>query len=268
MPDRRPVQAAPRFEPGRPAAARAIRRGETRASAVCGVCVEFDTASAVYNRDMHARRIKTPGPTAGRALVITLVALAALLGGLLTARSLLEQSVEYQVASIYPLSPELEAFELVDADGRPFTERDLEGNLTLLCFGFTNCPDICPDNLAELASAMDKLEAMRVEEMPDVVFVSVDPQRDSGEAMRDYVRYFDPAFRAVTGDDEALQELTAQVGALYMRGEADESGYYAVDHSGMIVIVDSRGRMIGRFPPASDADAIAADLFALIRAQG
>jgi len=197
--------------------------------------------------------------------VITLVALAALLGGLLAARALLQDAVAYRAASIYPQSPPIEPFALTDSDGRPFTHTDLRGNITLLFFGFTNCPDICPDTLAELAAAMDKLDTMRVPRTPEVVFVSVDPARDSGEAMRDYVEYFDPAFRAVTGDDEALDRLTSQVGVMYARGESDESGYYPVDHSGMVVIVDSQGRMIGRFPPGSNADAIAADLFRLRR---
>jgi len=204
----------------------------------------------------------------GRALIIALVAVAALLAGLIIARGLLEESVELQVASIYPEARTLAPFELEDATGSAFTEDDLQGRLSLLFFGFTNCPDICPDTLGVLARSMEKLETMRVDSVPQVVFVSVDPQRDAGETMQDYVDYFDDRFRAVTGNDSALAALTGQVGAMFARHSPDESGYYAVDHSGMIVLVDPQGRMIGRFPPASDADAIAADLFALIRSRG
>jgi protein SCO1/2 len=213
------------------------------------------------------RRRSPPFPTRcrGRALIIALAALIAVLGGLVVARAVLERSVEYQAASMYPQTPAIGAFELTDADGAAFTEQDLKGDLTLLFFGFTNCPDVCPDTLATLAEAMDKLETMRVERRPDVVFVSVDPARDAGESMRDYVAYFDPSFRAVTGSDEALAELTSQLGVMYARERPDDSGYYAVDHSGMIVIVDSEGRMIGRFPPSTDADSLAADLFQLSR---
>jgi len=207
-------------------------------------------------------------PQDGRALIIALVAVAALLAGLIIARGLLEESVELQAASIYPEARTLAPFELEDATGSAFTEDDLRGRLSLLFFGFTNCPDICPDTLGVLARSMEKLETMRVDTVPQVVFVSVDPQRDAGNTMRDYVDYFDERFLAVTGDDQALADLTGQVGAMFVRHSPDESGYYAVDHSGMIVIVDPQGRMIGRFPPASDADAIAADLFALLRARG
>lgn len=204
----------------------------------------------------------------GRALVIALVAVAALLAGLIVARGMLEESVQLQAASIYPEARTLAPFELEESSGEAFTESDLQGRLSLLFFGFTNCPDICPDTLGVLARAMAKLETMRIDQMPQVVFISVDPQRDAGDTMQDYVEYFDPRFRAVTGDDRALADLTGQVGAMFVRHSPDESGYYAVDHSGMVVIVDAQGRMIGRFPPASDADAIAADLFALIRSGG
>ena len=225
-------------------------------------------ARAALHRAKHHTGHRGISGESGRALIIGLVAVAALLAGLIVARGLLEESVELQAASIYPEARTLAPFELEEATGSAFTEKDLQGRLSLLFFGFTNCPDICPDTLGVLARAMEKLETMRVDSMPRVVFVSVDPQRDAGNTMQDYVNYFDDRFEAVTGNDDALAALTGQVGAMFIRRSPDESGYYAVDHSGMIVIVDSRGRMIGRFPPASDADAIAADLFALIRAQG
>lgn len=211
---------------------------------------------------------RLPAAHAGRALAIALVAVTALLVALLVARGLLENSAELRAASIYPEARPIEPFELQGPDGESFDQHDLQGNLTLLFFGFTNCPDICPDTLAVLAEAMDKLRAMRVEEKPEVVFVSVDPERDAGRTMREYVSYFDPAFRAVTGDDDALSALTGQVGAMYVRHAPDETGFYSVDHSGMIVLIDAQGRMFGRFPPASGAEDIAADLFALSRARG
>lgn len=211
---------------------------------------------------------KAGSKAGGRALVIALIAVAAMLCALLAARGLLEDSAELQAASIYPEARPIKPFELAGPGGEPFTEHDLEGNLTLLFFGFTNCPDICPDTLSVLAESMDTLETMRVEEKPEVVFVSVDPRRDRGQTMQDYVDYFDPAFKAVTGDDDALGNLTGQVGAMYARHSPDEQGYYAVDHSGMIVLIDDQGRMFGRFPPASSAEAIAADLFTLSRARG
>lgn len=205
-------------------------------------------------------------PAAGRALLVVLVAVVATLVGVIAARQWLGQPADYLAASIYPEARPLRDFQLTDTSGRPFTEERLRGRISLLFFGFTNCPDICPDTLQMLAEADAKLDAMRVDTRPQVVFVSVDPERDGAESMREYVRYFNPEFIAVSGDDAALNALTSQVGAMYRRGAPDERGFYSVDHSGMVVIVDSRGRMIGRFPLGSDADGIAADLFRMIRA--
>ncbi|MDT8439024.1 MAG: SCO family protein [Wenzhouxiangellaceae bacterium] len=168
-------------------------------------------------------------------------------------------------ASIFPEARPVPSFKLHDAAGQPFTEDDLTGRISLLFFGFTHCPDICPDTLTVLARALAKLDSMRVERRPQVVFVSVDPQRDDGEAMQAYVENFDPEFIAVTGDDEALARLTNPLGILYARNAPDAQGFYTVDHSGMVVIVDSGGRVLGRFRQGSDADAIAADLFQLVR---
>ena len=178
-------------------------------------------------------------PAAGRILIVALVAVTATLIGVIAARQWLGQPAEYLAASIYPEARPLRGMQLTDADGRPFTEERLQGRISLLFFGFTNCPDICPDTLAMLAEADAKLDAMRVETRPRVVFVSVDPERDGAGTMGDYVRYFNPEFIAVSGDDAALNALTSQVGAMYRRGAPDESGFYTVDHSGMVVIVDS-----------------------------
>ncbi len=202
----------------------------------------------------------------GNVLLIAIVVLIATLAGVIIARQWLSPAAEFEAASIYPESRVISEFSLHDADGEVFGQADLTGNLSLVFFGFTHCPDICPDTLAVLAQAHDKLATMRVERLPQVVFVSVDPQRDDGSAMREYVEYFNPRFVAVTGDDHALRELTSQVGAVYEREAPDEDGFYTVDHSGMVVIIDSTGRMIGRFRTGVDAESMAADLFRLIRA--
>ncbi|MCA1780094.1 MAG: SCO family protein [Xanthomonadaceae bacterium] len=201
----------------------------------------------------------------GSMLIPLLVVITAILVGLIVARSMFGQAAGFEAASMYPEARPIAPFELHDANGAAFTVDDLRGRYSLLFFGFTQCPDICPDTLSVLASSMDQLEIMRVENKPQVVFVSVDPARDDGQAMREYVGFFDPDFRAVTGDDEALVRLTSQVGAQFWRGAPDEGGFYTVDHSGMIVIIDPQGRMVGRFAQPLEPAAMAADLFTLSR---
>jgi protein SCO1/2 len=202
----------------------------------------------------------------GKVVPILLVAITAALVGVVLARQWLSPQAEYLAASIYPEARTVQAFELVDGDGQPFTEADLGGRIALVFLGFTNCPDICPDTLQVLAEAFAKLDTMRAEPMPQVLFISVDPERDGGTSMQEYAAFFDARFKALTGSDEQLQGLTRQLGAMYFRQAPDDSGFYTVDHSGMVVIIDSKGRMYGRFPQGSDADSIAADLFRLVRA--
>jgi len=215
-------------------------------------------------------RFRAPGISArrsrGKVLPLLLVALVAALVGVVLARQWLGPQAEYLAASIYPDARPVTDFELADGEGQRFSEADLGGRISLVFFGFTNCPDICPDTLQVLAQAFAKLDTMRVAPLPQLLFVSVDPERDGGTAMQDYAAFFDPRFKALTGSDEQLQVLTRQLGAMYFRQAPDESGFYTVDHSGMIVIIDSAGRMYGRFPQGSDADSIAADLFRLVRA--
>lgn len=209
-----------------------------------------------------------PQRAAGNTLWLVLVAIVALLAGIIVARPLFDPAPQYRAASMYPQARPIEPFELHDADGNPFTEADFAGGWNLVFFGFTNCPDVCPDTLGRLATALERLEQMRVERLPRVLFVSVDPQRDDGQAMRDYVEWFDEDFRAITGDDDALMKLTRQLGALYIRQAPDDTGFYSVDHSGMVVIVDPQGRMVGRFPQPLDTEAMIADLFDMSRRSG
>lgn len=207
-----------------------------------------------------------PERISGQAIWLVLVAVVAVLAGILVARPMFSPAPEYRAASIYPQARPIEDFELFDANGEAFTAADLQGGWTLVFFGFTNCPDVCPDTLSQLASAMERLDQMRVENPPRVLFVSVDPGRDGGEAMRDYVKWFDEDFRAVTAGDEALMAFSRQLGALYVRQAADEeTGFYNVDHSGMVVIINPEGRMIGRFAQPIDTEAMIADLFELSR---
>lgn len=200
----------------------------------------------------------------GRAIIFALVALACIGAGLFAARALMERSVELRAAAVFPEPRPIPEFSLETAAGEAFRRTDLEGRWSLLFFGFTNCPDICPDTLAALAGAMESLTLMRRETLPQVVFISVDPDRDHGETLEEYVSWFNPEFRAVTGGDAQLQALTRQLGIVYYRSAADpDTGAYTMDHSGSVLIIDPQGRLYGRFAPPIDPDDLVADLFRL-----
>ena len=126
--------------------------------------------------------------------------------------------------------------ELTKQDGTPFTNEDLNGQWTLLFFGYTHCPDVCPTTMNVLAEAKKKSTG----DFPQVVFISVDPQRDTVDVLGSYVHYFDPEFTGVTGDEKMIQALTLQASVLYMKvpGESGNENDYLVDHSSSVMLIN------------------------------
>jgi protein SCO1/2 len=157
-------------------------------------------------------------------------------------------------------------FDLVDQDGRPFSLERLSGQWSLLFFGYSYCPDICPSALFDLQQVH---EALSGEDQPEpqheVIFVSVDPERDTPERLKEYAAYFHPDFVAVTGSAEQLAPLTLQVGVAY-RIEPHEPGAmnYAVDHSAGIMLIDPQARLYGVFPAPHDPQSIIQDMQGLL----
>lgn len=198
----------------------------------------------------------------GHAVVVLVVLIAAIAAGIMVSRHILDDSLELRAASVFPTPRFLNDFEMATADGQVFNQDSLKGQWTLLFFGFTNCPDICPDTLASLAQSLDGLRLMNQDPLPQVVFVSVDPDRDQGQMLADYVSWFDEAFKAVTGDDEQLNQLTRQLGVIYVRDTPDpQTGFYNVDHSAAVMIIDPEGRLFGRFGHPLNPQDVTADLF-------
>lgn len=200
----------------------------------------------------------------GRLGPLLAIGLAFLAGGILLGLWVLDRKDDYRAVRMFPQPRDVGEFRLETAGGEAFTRADLAGNWNLLFFGFTNCPDVCPDTLSSLAAVRQELSTKTKSELPRVVFVSVDPERDRGSTMAEYVEWFDESFTAVTADDQALQELTRRLGVVYYRDEPDPgSGYYNVDHSGSVFLIDPDGKLVGRFVPPLNVANVVADLFEL-----
>ncbi|MDX1610635.1 MAG: SCO family protein [Halofilum sp. (in: g-proteobacteria)] len=148
-----------------------------------------------------------------------------------------EPEPQFKLRDITGLMPELE-FELTRAeDGETVTAADYRGGVTVVFFGFTNCPDICPTTLARFAAALDRLEPEAADDVR-VLFVSVDPQRDTLERLRGYVNAFGPHFTGLRGPQSELREVTKRYRVTYGYGEPDASGYYDVSHSSAAFVFD------------------------------
>ncbi len=130
---------------------------------------------------------------------------------------------------------------LTGHDGRARTLADFQGKLVVLTFGFTHCPDICPTTLADVAQALKSLgrDAERVQ----VLFMTVDPERDTPARLAKYVPAFDPRFLGLHGDAEATQRAAKDFRIFYDKREGSSPDSYSVDHSAQIYVLDAKGRL-------------------------
>ncbi|MGD8853485.1 MAG: SCO family protein [Gammaproteobacteria bacterium] len=171
---------------------------------------------------------------------------------------------QLEQATRLPSPKPIADFRLTDQNGNRFTLQNLEGRWTLAFFGYTHCPDVCPTSLAVLGQVMRRLEQdPDAGEPPQVVFFSVDPERDTPEQLASFVPYFHDSFTGVTGDPEEILKLTRQLGILYGKTDDTDGGDYLVDHSAAIVLFDPAGRFHAVFSVPHKADVIAADFLAL-----
>ena len=152
---------------------------------------------------------------------------------------------------------------LTGHDGKPRTLADFRGKAVVLFFGYTHCPDICPTTLADMAAVMKALgpDAARVQ----VLFVTVDPERDTPEMLAKYVPSFDPAFLGLSGDAAAAQRAAKEFKIFYEKRPGNAPGAYTVDHSGQSYVLDAQGRL--RLVVRHDriAQDLAEDLRALLK---
>lgn len=149
------------------------------------------------------------------------------------------------------------AFRLADQRGREFTPESLHGHWSLVFAGFTHCPDACPTTLVMLNAMEERLRANGG--TIQVVFLSVDPARDTAERLAGYVGHFNPRFVAVTGARAEIDALCRDLGIAYVQNPGT-GGDYTVDHSAALVLIDPRARVAGYFTPPYDIGALAADL--------
>ena len=136
-------------------------------------------------------------------------------------------------------------FDLIDHHGNPFNPGRLDGQWTLVFFGFTHCPDICPTTMTFLNTFLESLEGTEAQD-PQVVMVSVDPARDTVQQLADYMPYFNSDFIGVTGEFLDIHRFATKLNTPF-RKVMDEDGSYQVDHSSNIVLINPRGDYHGFF---------------------
>ena len=148
-------------------------------------------------------------------------------------------------------------FQLTDQAGQTVTEQNLKGKPTLIFFGFTHCPDVCPTSLFEISEVLKAMgkDADRV----NAYFVSVDPERDTTAAMKDYLSSFDPHLKGLTGNPEAVAKVLSAY-RVYARKVPLKDGDYTMDHTALIYLMDRDGNFVAPFNLKRTPEEAAKDL--------
>ncbi|MBD8642689.1 SCO family protein [Stenotrophomonas sp. CFBP 13724] len=200
--------------------------------------------------------------------IILLIALAAGLGLLAAQKVFAPKAPTGQPATeaitFYPQPRPLPDFNLAQSDGTRLISGELKGHWTLVFLGFTFCPDVCPTTLLELAEAQKQWETVPETLRPRVLFVSVDPQRDSATQLGEYVHAFHKDTLAATGDVPSLEKFATSLGLVFQKvpGKAfdEDPEDYTMEHSATLAVLDAEGRLAGIIRPPFNAPAIARDL--------
>lgn len=184
--------------------------------------------------------------TVGFLLAFICVVIGLFLHKFLSPRVLSPQELAVNGAIVFDKPRIIPAFELVDQRGAPFTLERLQGKWTVMFFGFTTCPDICPTTLATLSQWYKTLDA-DIKAKTQVAMVSVDPARDTSEKLAVYMQHFDADFIGVTGEFLPIKTLTDQLNVAFNKVTLESD--YTVDHSAHLVLINPYGHYHGIFKP-------------------
>nr|WP_229259013.1 SCO family protein [Duganella flavida] len=154
-------------------------------------------------------------------------------------------------------------FSVKGSDGKPLKLSQYRGKLVLLEFGYTSCADVCPVSLAKLAQARQQLGAQAAE--LQVIYVTVDPERDTEERMRTYLRAFDPSFIGATGTPEQMAKVRQDYGITATRKQIAGSKDYTIGHSSYLYFVDRAGKLRALLPYGRTADDVVHDVKLLLK---
>ncbi|MCD9046173.1 SCO family protein [Luteimonas sp. MHLX1A] len=199
-------------------------------------------------------------------IVILVFALAAGLGLLVAQKYFADPATrppQTQAITLFPQPRALPPFSLQQSDGTQLVPGELQGHWTVVFIGFTFCPDVCPTTLAELGQAQRQWEDIPDAVRPRVLFVSVDPERDTPERAGEYAAAFHGDTLAATADIPALEAFTRSLSLVFMKVPGPDgaaANQYTIDHSAALAVLDPQARMAGVISPPFDPAEIAADL--------
>ncbi|NQV45190.1 MAG: SCO family protein [Rhodospirillales bacterium] len=162
-------------------------------------------------------------------------------------------------------------FELTNQFGETARDSDFHGQYMLIFFGYTYCPDVCPTTLTTISTALDSLGDAASGIAP--IFVSVDPDRDTPEYLKDYLTHFHPAIQGLTGTKDQIKQITKSYGVYYAKvqedgGTNENTDDYLMDHTAITFLMDPDGQYVAHFSHTAGADAMAEKIAGILAASG
>lgn len=189
-------------------------------------------------------------------ILLVLLAVVLMIGGAASYEFYRRSHTPTASATVFPEPRVLEAFTLIDTQGRPFTLQQLKQHWSLMFFGFTRCPSICPTTLSTLNQLYQQLAERRQQPIPQVIFISIDPAQDTLSRIKHYATGFNPAFIGLTGTSSQLASLTKALGVMYMTVKGDD-GTNTIDHTGSLFLFNPQGQLTAIFSMPHDAKELA-----------
>ncbi|MBS0359284.1 MAG: SCO family protein [Proteobacteria bacterium] len=153
-------------------------------------------------------------------------------------------------------------FRLEEANQKSFTQENLKGHWTMLFFGFTSCPHLCPTTMTELNNMVRLLEKEKVKTVPQVIMITVDPEKDTPAKMKEYASVFNPNFIGLSGDKGQIETMTRELGVVYLK-VANSGNMF--DHSGTIMLFNPNGELVALFTAPHQAKVLAQDFETIVK---
>lgn len=201
-----------------------------------------------------------------RITVGILLAFIALMAGLFVSQKVLTKKVidvSQFNGTLLQQPRAIKSFKLTDIDNKTFNNESLQDHWTIMFFGFTNCGYVCPTTMAELGKMYRILEEKNIKPLPQVVFITLDPDRDSLDILKKYTTAFHPNFYAARGADEVVKEMTREMGIAYSKvvlpSKENADNNYDVQHTGAIMLFNPQGELNAFFTTPHQASLLAND---------